>query len=170
MELKSEDILLRRFRETDVARLAKLANNKNVSRNLRDAFPYPYTKKDAEKFIQTFINQKPITVFAIDYQDEYVGNIGLMQGQDVYSKSAEIGYFIGEPYWNKGIATIAVNLICDYGFKRLDVVRIHTGIFECNTASQHVLEKCGFKKEGVFKNAICKNNKIWNEIRYAKVV
>ncbi len=170
MELKSGNILLRNFKETDVALMTELANNRNISRNLRDAFPYPYTKEDAEKFIQTFINQNPVTVFAIEYQGEYVGNIGLMVGQDVYRKSAEIGYFIGEPYWNKGIVTTAVNLITDYGFKCLDIVRIHTGVFEYNTASQRVLEKCGFEKEGIFKKSICKDNKIWNEIRYAKVV
>ena len=170
MELKSGNILLRNFKETDVALMTELANNRNISRNVRDAFPYPYTKEDAEKFIQTFINQNPVTVFAIEYQGEYVGNIGLMVGQDVYRKSAEIGYFIGEPYWNKGIVTTAVNLITDYGFKCLDIVRIHTGVFEYNTASQRVLEKCGFEKEGIFKKSICKDNKIWNEIRYAKVV
>jgi RimJ/RimL family protein N-acetyltransferase len=81
----------------------------------------------------------------------------------------EIGYFIGEPFWNKGITTKAVNLMTDWGFKNLDIVRIYTGIFEFNKASQHVLEKCGYNKEAVFRNVICKNNRIFDEIRYAIV-
>jgi ribosomal-protein-alanine N-acetyltransferase len=99
-----------------------------VSINLRDAFPQPYTLKDAE-----------------------------------------IGYFIGEPFWNKGIATKAVSLITDWGFNNLDIVRIHTGIFEFNKSSQRVLEKCGYMKEAIFKKSICKNNEIYDEIRYAKI-
>lgn len=151
----------------DAPRLAELANNKKVSINLRDGFPHPYTPADAEKFIGIFTKHDAPPVFAIEYNGEYVGNISLHQGVDVYRKSAEIGYFIGEPYWNKGITTRAVKLIVEYGFKNMDIVRIHTGIFEYNTASQRVLEKCGFKKEGIFEKSIFKNNRLWNEVRYA---
>jgi len=84
-------------------------------------------------------------------------------------KSAEVGYFIGEAYWNKGIVTTALNLIVDYGFRNLDIVRIHTGVYEHNLASQRVLEKCGFIKEGVFKKAVFKQEKFWNEVRYARI-
>lgn len=110
-----------------------------------------------------------LTFFGIDYNGEYVGNISLVPGQDVYRKSAEIGYFIGEPYWNKGIATVAVDLITEYGFGVLGLVRIHTGVFDYNPSSQRVLEKCGFRKEGVFRKAILKEGKIRDEIRFAKI-
>jgi RimJ/RimL family protein N-acetyltransferase len=136
---------------------------------LRDAFPHPYTLEDAEKFIANSTKKQPTEIFAIEYKGEYVGNIGLHKATDVYRKSAEIGYFLGEPYWNKGIMSQAVQLICEYGFKNLDIVRIHTGVFEFNTASQKVLEKCGFQKEGVFKKAICKNDIMYDEIRFALV-
>ena len=161
-------VTIRKFRRSDKFRMAELANNEKISINLRDAFPFPYTIADAEAFIAGCIRQNPVEIFAIEYHGQYVGNIGLHKQSDVYSKSAELGYFIGEPYWNKGITTRAVNLICEYGFKELDIVRIYSGIFEYNPASQRVLEKCGFEKEAVSKNAVCKKGKIYDEIRYAK--
>lgn len=151
----------------DAPRLVELANNEKVSINLRDGFPNPYTLADAEKFIDTFTKHDAPPVFAIECNGEYVGNISLHQGVDVYRKSAEIGYFLGEPFWGKGIMTQAVKQIVEYGFANLDIVRIHTGIFEYNIASQRVLEKCGFKKEAVFEKAIFKKNQLWNEVRYA---
>jgi RimJ/RimL family protein N-acetyltransferase len=169
MELISREVKLREFKMTDAPRLAVLANNENISRNLRDGFPHPFTEKHAEEFIGKFKAQIPVSIFAIEYKGEYVGNISLSKGKDVYRKSAEIGYFIGEAYWNKGIATRAVNLITSYGFNNLDIVRIHTGVYEHNAASQRVLEKCGFVREGVFKKAIFKHEKLWNEVRYAKI-
>ena len=167
MELKSGNIALRALRVSDAQRLAELANNENISRNLRDGFPNPYTLADAENFLTKFANQNPITFFGIEYNGEYVGNISLVPCEDIYRMSAEIGYFIGEPYWNKGIVTTAVKLIIDYGFNHLGIVRIQTSIFEYNTASQRVLEKCGFVKEGVFRKSVFKQGKLWDEVRYA---
>lgn len=160
-------IKLRKLTIDDKYRLVEFANNEKISINLRDGFPNPYTLTDAEKFLSNVSNQNPTQVFAIEFNGIYVGNIGLHLCSDVYRKSAEIGYMLDEKYWNKGIMTKAVNLICEYGFNELDIVRIHTGVFEYNTASQVVLEKCGFTKEGVFRKAIFKNGKICDEIRYA---
>jgi RimJ/RimL family protein N-acetyltransferase len=165
--LKDQDVALRKFKQNDAIRMQELANNEKISINLRDAFPHPYTLSDAKDFIENCLSQDPITTFAIEYEGEYVGNIGLGQGSDVYRKSAEIGYFIGEPYWNKGITTKAVNLITKYGFEKLGIVRIHTGIYEYNPASMRVLEKCGFEKDGVFRAAIFKNGKMWDEHRFS---
>jgi len=169
MELISGEIKLRSFKESDIPRLVELANNENIARNLRDGFPHPYTPEHADAFIKRCSELDPQTFFAIEFKGEYVGNIGLVKGNDVYRKSAEVGYFIGEEYWNKGIATIALNLICDYGFNNLDYIRIHTGVYEHNIASQRVLEKCGFVKEGVFKMAVFKKEMYWNEVRFAKL-
>ncbi|MCK7541581.1 MAG: GNAT family N-acetyltransferase [Marinilabiliales bacterium] len=170
LRLTDGTVTLRNFRRTDKYRMAELANNEKVAINLRDAFPHPYTVADAQQFINTFIGQKPLQVFAIEFQGKYVGNIGLHKQDDVYSKSAELGYFIGEPYWNKGITSRAVNLICEYGFRELDVVRIYSGVFEFNIPSQRVLQKCGFEREAVLKSAVCKRGKIYDEVRYAKVI
>jgi len=169
MILSDESIKLRPLAPADKQRLAELANNPKVAVNLRDGFPNPYTLADAEKFIENFAFQEPQQIFAIEYNGEYVGNIGLHKARDVYRLTAEIGYFLGEPFWNLGIMTKAVNLICDYGFKNLEIIRIHAGIFEFNPASMRVLEKCGFKKESVAEKAIFKNGKVYDEIRYAKL-
>ena len=132
----------------DKFRLAELADNEKIWINLRDGFPHPYTLSDAETFIGMVNKTKPLQVFSIEFEGGYVGNIGLQKKTDIYRKSAEIGYFLGEPYWNKGIMSRAVKLICEYGFRELDIVRIDTGVFEYNLASQRVLEKCGFVKAG----------------------
>jgi len=168
--LTSGNITLREFKSDDKYRLAELANNPKISINLRDGFPNPYTVEDAENFLEKFANQDSALVLAVEYNGEYVGNIGLHKGTDVYRKAAEIGYFLGEPYWNLGIMTKAVNLICDYGFKTMDIVRIHAGIFEFNPASMRVLEKCCFKREAVFEQAIIKEGKIYDEVRYVKLI
>ncbi|NLE36195.1 MAG: GNAT family N-acetyltransferase [Bacteroidales bacterium] len=162
-------VTIRKFRRSDKFRMAEIADNEKVAVNLRDAFPSPYTVEDAQKFISMCLKQDPYEVFAIEYEGEYVGNIGLHRQDDVYRKTAELGYFIGEPYWNKGITTRAVNLICDYGFRELDIIKIFSGVFSFNTASQKVLEKCGFALEAVLKSAVIKNGKIFDEYRYAKI-
>jgi len=149
--------------------MAEIANNMKIAVNLRDAFPYPYSLEDARKFINMCLRVKPYQVFAIEFEGEYVGNIGLHKQDDVYRKTAELGYFIGEQYWNRGITTRAVNLICEYGFRELDVIKIFSGVFSFNTASQRVLEKCGFEREAVLKSSVIKNGKIYDEYRYAKI-
>lgn len=160
-------VKIRKFEKSDSKRLASLLNNKKIWDNLRDYIPYPYTEKDAVEYIDFCNSQNPRTYFAIEYEGNIVGSIGLILQQDVYRKSAEIGYWIGEPYWGKGITSKAVQLIVDYGFKRLDIVRIYTGIFDYNIASQKVLINNGFVKEGIFKNAIFKNGKLCDEVRFS---
>ena len=161
-------VSLRPFRRDDAPRMAELANNEKIAVNLRDGFPHPYTLADAEKFIEMALS-KPDQIFAIEYMGEYVGNIGVHKKSDVYRYGAEIGYFLGEPYWNKGIMSRAVNLVCDYAFRELDIIRIDTGVFDFNPASMRVLEKCGFFREVVFRKSVVKRGKICNEVRYAKI-
>lgn len=162
-------IKLRQFCHNDIKSLAELCNNKKVLDNLRDFIPYPYTEKDAEEFIGFCSNENPAVTFAIDCNDKLVGCIGLIPQKDIYRLSAEIGYWIGEPYWGLGIATHAVRLIVDYGFQNLNLVRIFTGVFDYNIASQKVLEKVGFKKEGIFEKSIIKNGQIFDEYRYGLI-
>lgn len=95
-------VTLRKFRRNDKYRMAEIANNMKIAVNLRDAFPYPYSLEDARKFINMCLRVKPYQVFAIEFEGEYVGNIGLHKQDDVYRKTAELGYFIGEQYWNRG--------------------------------------------------------------------
>ena len=149
--LGTEDVILRKLTLKDKERLALLANNRKVSDNLRDYFPHPYTAQDAQDFIKLVKNENPTTTFAIEYRGQLCGIISLVRQTDVYRLTAEIGYWIGEPFWNKGIATQAVQLITRYGTSALGLARIHAGIFEYNKASMRVLEKCGYSKDGVFK-------------------
>lgn len=160
---------LRPLTMADAPKMAELANNKNISINLRDGFPHPYTLEHAKSFVEMCMAQDPTTIFGIVYDGEYVGNVGLTKGTDVYRKSAELGYFLGEPYWNRGIMTQAVNLATQFAFERLNVVRVFSSIFEYNIASQRVLEKCGFTREAVLKKAVFKSGQLWDEIRYAKL-
>jgi [ribosomal protein S5]-alanine N-acetyltransferase len=167
--LSEGKISLRSLKIDDKKILALLANNKNIFDNVRDHLPFPYKESDAEEFIQFVQKENPQSTFAIEYEGQFCGVCGLMLQTDVYRKTSEIGYWLGEPFWNKGIATAAVKLLTQYGFKQLDLVRIHTGVFEYNLASMKVLEKCGYEKAGIFKKSVLKNGSIWDEHRYSKV-
>lgn len=160
-------VRLREITESDLQWMALYGNNENLSRNLRDAFPFPYTMDHAVGFLNLVNEMNPKTIFAIEFEGKYVGNMGLYPGSDVYRKSAELGYFIGEPFWNKGIVSRAIPLMLEFGFTNLDIVRIHAGVFSFNTASQRVLEKCGFTLEGIFAKSVIKNDILYDEYRYA---
>jgi RimJ/RimL family protein N-acetyltransferase len=167
--LQHKNIILRSLTTEDAPALAQLANNKKVWDNVRDILPHPYTIHDAVFFINLIKQENPQVSFAIEYDGTFCGMIGLVPQKDVYRKTAEIGYWLGEPFWGKGIATRAVKLISDYGFTEMDFIRIHTGIFEYNLGSMKVLEKNGYKKECVFEKSIIKNGQIWDEHRYSKI-
>lgn len=147
------------------------ANNKKVSNNLRDVFPYPYTMKDADYFIEDCIKNKYNNNInkAIVVDDKAVGSIGITLLNDVYRKSAEIGYWLGENYWNKGIVTEAVKIIVKEAFERFDIVRINAEIFSDNVSSKRVLEKAGFKFEGVKEKSIYKNGVLKDSLLYAYI-
>ena len=166
--LKEGNIILRPLCDSDANILAQLANNRKIWDNVRDFLPSPYGVDDANNFIKLTQQENPQTTFAIEYDKEFCGVIGLVGQSDVYKRTAEIGYWIGEPFWNKGIATVAVKLVTDYGFNQLDFIRIHTGVFEYNIGSMKVLTKNGYSKDGVFKKSILKNGQIFDEHRFSK--
>ena len=161
------DITLRKLGGADIPGLARLANNKKIWANVRDIFPYPYGEKDAGNFISSIKNEDPQVTFGIEYEGALCGVSGLVLQTDVYRKTAEIGYWIGEPYWGKGIATAAVKWLVEYGFETLHLIRIQTGVFEHNIASMRVLEKNGFIKEAICRKSIYKDGKILDEHRYS---
>lgn len=169
MIVEKQDIKLRHFEEKDIHPVALLCNNKKIWDNVRDFLPFPYTEKHARKFIRTCQAENPQVTFAIEYKGDFAGCIGLVKQTDIHKLTAEVGYWIGEPYWGLGIATRSVNLIVEYGFDQLGLVRIFTGVFDFNKASQRVLEKAGFKLEGIFEKNVLKNGRILNEYRYGKI-
>ena len=170
MELIAENVRLRPLRYADRERLAKLANNKKIWLNVRDMFPHPYTIADAEKFIDSVKQQDPQVTFAIEYDFKFAGAVGLVLQKDVYRYSAEIGYWIGEPFWGKGIATHAVKLLCKYAHDELKMVKLFAGVFGGNEASKQVLLKNGFQLEGVAHKAVFKNKQFIDEYRYGKIL
>ena len=160
---------IRLLYQSDVSALAELANNKKIWDNLRDFIPHPYTERDADDFINLTKQENPKQTFGIEYNGSLCGVIGLAIQDDIYRKSAELGYWIGEAFWGNGIATKAVELVSDYGFENISLNRIYAGVFAHNTASMQVLEKNGFEREGVFKKAVMKNDQIMDEHRFYKL-
>lgn len=170
MEIKLKTCTIRDWRVGDAGHLVRYANNLNVWRTLRDAFPHPYTLNDARNFIRFANFGSPVTHFAIEVESVAVGSIGLVLKTDVYRKTAELGYWLGEPFWGRGIATEAVTALTDFAFSNFDLVRIFAGVFDGNAASMRVLEKAGYSQEArLHKNAV-KEGRIIDELIYARVV
>ena len=147
---------------SDAASLAENANNINIWNNVRDYFPHPYSEKDGKEYIEMVLSQpKPATILAIDVEGKAVGSIGVVLQTDVERISAEIGYWLGEKYWNRGIVTESVKRMLAYSFTNFPHLRkIYAPIFDFNTASQKVLEKAGFEREAILKQGAIKNGKI----------
>lgn len=169
MILQKDDIILRSYSLEDADALAIIANNQEISKNLRDAFPFPYGLEDAQRFIKMSMEKEVQSIFAIFYQGDLAGSIGLHPQDDIYKHTAEIGYFIAEKYWNNGIATKSVAMITKFGFESLHLNRIFAGIFETNNASMRILEKNGFVLECIKRKAILKNKQVLDEYLYAKI-
>lgn len=159
---------LRSWTPEDAPSLARHMNNIKIWNNLRDSLPHPYTEEDAKAFIRMNVaHEGPAENLAIVIDGKAVGGIGFVKGNDVERIGAELGYWLGEPYWGGGIMTSAVKEAVEYAFRHLSVSRIFAGVFEHNTASMKVLEKAGFTKEGVLKKAAIKNEEIIDLHLYA---
>lgn len=166
MQLQGKGFILRTFREQDAESLALHANNKAVWMNLRNRFPHPYALSDAQAWIQFCQDQHPVLNFAIVVDDEAVGCIGLTPKDDVYLYNMELGYWLGEAHWNKGIMSQAVKLVRDYAFETFDIKRLYAVTFGFNKASIKVLRRAGFRKEAHVKNVIFKNGKFTDRLEF----
>ena len=160
---------LRKWDEADLDSLVKYANNSNVAKWLTNGFPNPYTHEDGKAYLSMIANDNPTKVFAIEANGEAVGSIGIFPQTDIHEKSAEIGYWLAEEYWGKGIITRAIQEIVEYGFRTFDIVRIFARPFSTNLKSQRVLEKTGFLLEARLKKALFKNEEFMDELIYAKL-
>ena len=161
---------VRSFRPNDVESLAANANNRNVWINLRDAFPHPYTLSDAEAFVGAARDEKPQTRFAIAVEDRAVGAIGFVLHPDVERVSAEIGYWLGEEYWGRGIATEALVAVTAHAVAHHGLTRVFAVPFDWNPASCRVLEKAGYALEGRMRRSAVKDDTIVDQLLYAFVV
>lgn len=153
----------------DAASIVRHANSRAIWVNLRDRFPYPYTLDDARTWIEGARSQNPPVSLSIDVDGAVVGGISLRVGADIERCTAELGYWLGEEYWGRGIATCAVQAMTAYGFESLGLARIFATPMAWNPASCRVLEKAGYEKEGVMRNACVKDGKIVDMILYAAV-
>jgi RimJ/RimL family protein N-acetyltransferase len=167
MELHGNGFIIRGWKKGDEVSLQKNANNPKVSACLMDRFPSPYTIEDAINWVSILIDQNPLINFAITINDEVIGGIGMEPRQDVYRKTAIIGYWLSEELWGKGIMPEAIKLVTEYAFTRLGFIRLQASVYSKNPASMRVLEKAGYVKEGIMKNAVIKGGEILDEHLYA---
>ena len=166
-KLKTCEVRSWEWRDRDA--IVRHANNRKVSINLRDRFPYPYTARDARNWLDMVVDQKPETNFAIDVAGEAVGGIGFTPQNDVGYRSAEIGYWLGEPFWGRGIATEALIAVTEYAFANFDLCRLYAHVFDWNGASSRVLEKAGYEFEGRLRKSVTKEGQTIDQLMYAMI-
>ncbi|MGH8958681.1 MAG: GNAT family N-acetyltransferase [Acidimicrobiia bacterium] len=168
MELETRLCRLRPFTRNDRNRLAELADDRRISRNLTDQFPYPYTIGDADHWIELATQQDPVRNFAIEVEDELAGGIGVDPMDGEKRHVAAVGYWLAPGYWNRGIATEALKAIIGYALETFpQVERLEASVYRWNPASGRVLEKCGFHLEATLREAISKDGQTTDEHIYS---
>jgi [ribosomal protein S5]-alanine N-acetyltransferase len=151
----------------DKPALIRFANNRNVWRNLKDVFPHPYTDADADRWLSAQAGVPEPTSWAIEVDNLAVGSVGITPGADARSPSAHFGYWLGEPYWGRGIMTDAARNVASYAMRKFNLVRLEAPVFEWNPASMRVLEKCGFVRERVLRASVVKDGQLIDQVLYA---
>jgi RimJ/RimL family protein N-acetyltransferase len=169
MQIDLDECRIRSWSLTDKESLIENANNRRVWRNLVDLFPHPYTPADADRWLQQMISEVPSTTFVIDVEGQLAGVIGFTPLSGVFRYAAEFGYWLGEPYWGRGIATAAAKAVAEHAFARYELYRLEASVFEWNPASMRVLEKAGFVREGVFRKSIFKDGQLIDRVMYARL-
>jgi RimJ/RimL family protein N-acetyltransferase len=169
MKIRFGDYMVRDWRKDDAASITRHANNRNIAMWLRDRFPHPYTIYDAEGFLSAVSRQDPRLAFAIATRQEAIGGIGLDMGSDVQRFTAELGYWLGEPFWGRGIMSEAVAQFTAWAFEHVELYRIYASVFASNAASARVLEKAGFECEGRLRASVFKNGQILDQFLYARI-
>jgi len=169
MLLEFSEYRIRDLAPTDAPAIARHADNPHIADVMRDLFPSPYALADAEEFINRITSAELETAFAIATGEEAFGVIGFIPGQDVYRHSAEIGYWIGEDYWGRGIMTGAIKVFTAHLFENFGFNRLSAGVFSSNPASARVLEKAGFTRDAVLRAHVTKNGEVLDEHLYSKL-
>lgn len=161
---------VRSYRESDAESLATHANNRKIWLNLRDGFAHPYTPDHARAFIRAALARRPETHFAMAVNGAAVGSIGLKLREDVERVSAEIGYWLGEPFWGRGIITEALIAVTAAALRTHGLTRVFAVPYAWNLASFRVLEKAGYVREGVMRRSAIKDGHVVDQVLYARVV
>lgn len=162
---------IRKWKLSDAKDLASVISNKKIQDNLRDGLPYPYTEQDATDYISAMLSEdeNKTLAFAITIDNKAIGSIGAFRQKNIHRHTAEIGYYIAEEYWGKGLMTEAVKQICSYIFDKSNIVRIYAEPFSYNKASCRVLEKAGFLYEGTLISNAIKNGKTIDMLMYSRL-
>lgn len=161
------DISLRDYRETDIDAIHQLLNNYDVSRFLSSRIPFPYTRDDALWWVET--GSKNEITRVIEFNQQLAGIIGVARGPHENYRCGELGYWLGEPFWGRGLATQAVSRMTQLIFSETDIVRLFAPIYDSNTASMRVVQKCGYKLEGIAEKSIFKDGRFYDEHIYARL-
>jgi RimJ/RimL family protein N-acetyltransferase len=169
MRVEGSRCAVRPWRLSDADAIVKHANNPNIARQLRDRFPHPYTRRHAAEFLEHATMAEPLAHFAIEVGGEAAGGVGFVRGSDVERYSAEIGYWLGESLWGRGITTESVTLVTDYVFTHLDVLRLFALPFADNAASRRVLEKAGYTCEGILRASAVKFSEPRDQAMYSRI-
>ncbi len=164
-----EGYLIRSFEPDDVDSITKYASNRKVWAGLRDLFPYPYTRKDAISWLARVERDEIESHFAIASTDEVIGGIGITLGTDIHKLAGELGYWLGEPFWGRGITTRSVQTFTEYTFDNYDILRVFAHVYSNNMASARVLEKAGYVCEGRLHKYVIKDGKVLDMLVYAVV-
>lgn len=163
-------IILRHWRIEDRDALARYANNRKVWINLSDPFPFPYTRGNAEGWIAMCAGEgDPQLQFAIDLKGEAIGSIGIKRLLEQHQRAVEVGYWIGEPFWGKGIASEVLRRVTEYAFATLGAERIQAQVFASNLASARVIEKNGYTFEGRLRRAVFKDGQLIDKLMYSRI-
>lgn len=158
---------LRPWKTDDLDSLMLYADNWNIAKNLTDKFPHPYTRESGENFISYAGAGDPLQIFAIEIEGRASGGIGVHPQEDIFKKNAELGYWLAEPYWGKGIISAAIKEVVDYAFETFDITRVFARPFGTNIGSQKALEKNGFVLEARLQNTVWKKDRFEDELIYA---
>jgi [ribosomal protein S5]-alanine N-acetyltransferase len=169
MRLDLGELQIRLWQRSDLDALLRHANNPKIAANLRDQFPHPYTRRDGLDYLNYVRSMDVPMSFAIEHGGEAIGGIGFKLGVDIARLSVEMGYWLAEPFWGRGITTRAVIAASDWAFDGYKVIRIFATVFVHNTASIRVLQKAGFEREGTLRRSAIKNGEILDQLMYAKV-
>jgi [ribosomal protein S5]-alanine N-acetyltransferase len=167
MELRSPQCVVRSHRLDDAASLAKHGNNRRIWENLRDRFPHPFTEAHALDYLTRVVADPDATSFAIDVGGEAVGGISLHPGTDIERIGAELGYWLGEEFWGRGIMTSAIRLVTDFALANRGLIRVFAVPFSTNIGSIRALEKAGYRREGTMRSSALKDGTIRDQYLYA---
>ncbi len=170
MRIEIGDYQIRSYRRADAEAIVRHADNPRIAANMTDAFPHPYTADHAQEWLDLVLDQERETLFALADERELIGSIGLHLAKGVFRHTAEIGYWVAEELWGRGIVSAAVVALTDHGFAAFDdIERIQAHVFSSNPASARVLEKAGYDLEGRLRSSVFKNGELLDQWMYAKV-